>query len=161
MRNSDVLEIATLADFFGTSWQVNALMIPNNIPQRPPLPGMTPQLPYLQPVGAVMSLFCHHQGKYDIDISYNGAIDATASKTDNKIFIHVANTDMNSPHELELDTLGHEIESVQMFYIASKADTEITVETPDCFAVKEQKINGRTVTLPPAAVAAIEVVLKK
>ncbi len=159
MRNSDVLDIATLADFFGTSWQVNALMIPNNIPQRAPLPGMHPKTPYLQPVGSVMSLFGHHQGKYDLDISYNGAIDAVASKTANTVYIHAANTDMNSAQTLKIDLGGIKIKQARMYYIAAKADTEITVDTPDCFAVKETVFDNDSVILPPAAVAAIEIEL--
>ena len=160
MRNSDVLDIATMADFFGTAWQVNALIIPNNLPQRAPLPHMKPIAPYLQPVGAVMSLFGHHQGKFDVDISYNGAVDAVASMTDNKIFIHVANTDMNYPQTLKLDLGEKTVESARMFYIAAKADTEITVDNSDCFNVKEAEVENQTVILPPAAVAAIEITFK-
>jgi hypothetical protein len=160
MRNSDVLDIATMADFFGTTWQVNALLIPNNLCQNPSSPDLHPKLPYLQPVGAVMSLFGHHQGKHAIDISYNGAIDAVASKTDNKIFLHVANTDMNSTQTLKLDVGEKNITSAKMFYIAAKAETEITMDNPDCFSVQEAIIEKDTVSLPPAAVAAIEITLE-
>ena len=160
MRNSDILDIATLADFFGTSWQVNAVMLPNNIPLRAPLPGMKPLAPYLQPVGVVMSLFGHHQGKHHVDISYNGAVDAVASMTDNKLFIHIANTDMNYAQELKLDTCGKEIESAKMFCVSAKAETEVTPDCQDCFPTVESVIEGNVVTLPPAGVAAIEITLK-
>ena len=160
MRNSDVLDIATMADFFGTTWQVNALLIPNNLCQNPSSPDLHPKLPYLQPVGAVMGLFGHHQGKHAIDISYNGAIDAVASKTDNKIFLHVANTDMNSTQTLKLDVGEKNITSAKMFYIVAKAETEITMDNPDCFGVQEVIIEKDTVSLPPAAVAAIEITLE-
>ena len=151
MRNSDILDIATMADFFGTAWQVNAILIPNNVPH---------QKPYLQPVGEVMRLFGKHQGKHALDISYNGAIDAVASKTENKIYLHIANTDMNVSQELILDIGNREIESAKMYYIAEKPDTEITAANPDCFARRECEILGKNVTLPPAAVAAIELTIK-
>ncbi len=151
MRNSDVLDIATMADFFGNVWQVNALMLPTPI---------TWGTPYLQPIGTVMSLFVHHQGKNAVDLSYNGAIDAVASKTDNKIFIHVANTDMHYAQTLDLDLGGKEIASAKMFYIAEDPTLEITPVNRDCFSVKELEIVGNKVELPAAAVAAIEIELK-
>ncbi len=153
MRNSDILDIATMADFFGNVWQVNALMIPTPIDWKP-------GVPYLQPVGAVMSLFAHHQGKKDVDISYNGSVDAVASKTDNKIFIHIANTDMHYAQTLDLDLEGKEIESAKMYYIAEDPTLEITPLNYDCFPVKEMDIAGNKVELPAAAVAAIEITLK-
>lgn len=148
MRHSDVLDIATMADFFGTSWQVNAILIPNNQPHREP---------YLQPVGAVMSLFRHHQGERAIELTWQGAVDAVASKTGDRLFLHVANTDMNTPHTLKLDLDGRAIAAARMFVIAAKPDTEITPDDRDCFAVRESEIVGDTVILPPAAVAAIEI----
>ena len=150
MRNSDIIDIATMADFFGNVWQVNAVMIPTPI---------TIGEPYLQPVGAVMSLFGHHQGKQAVDISYNGSVDAVASKTDNKIFIHIANTDMNSAQTLDLDLGGASTTDATMYYIAAKPETEITLVNTNCFAVQEKKIEGSSVILPPAAVAAIEITL--
>ena len=151
MRNSDILDIATMADFFGTTWQVNAILFPNNIPN---------QTPYLQPVGEVMRLFGAHQGNRALDISYHGAIDAVASKTDNKIYLHIANTDMNSDQKLCIDLGDQKIQVMRMYYIAAKADTEITPYNTDCFAEKKLVIQGNTLRLPPAAVAAIEIDLK-
>ena len=80
MRHSDVLDIATMADFFGNVWQVNAIIIPGALKwQR--------FKPYLQPIGSVMALFKKHQGEFALDVSYSGNVDAVASVTNNKIFI--------------------------------------------------------------------------
>ncbi|MBE6629117.1 MAG: hypothetical protein E7629_09345 [Ruminococcaceae bacterium] len=152
MRNSDVLDIATMADFFGTAWQVNAILIPNNVPH---------QKPYLQPVGEVMRLFGKHQGKHALDISYSGDIDAVASRTDNKIYLHIANTNMNASQELIPDIENCKIASARMDYIAESPDVKITPSNPDCFRRRACKILGNTVTLPPAAVAAVEITLKE
>jgi hypothetical protein len=108
-----------------------------------------------------MRLFGKHQGKHALDISYNGAIDAVASATDDTIYLHIANTDMNASQELTLDIGGREIKSAKMYYIAESPDLEITPSNPDCFRRRECEILGNSVSLPPAAVAAVEITLKE
>ena len=148
MRNSDILDIATMADFFGNVWQVNALMIPTPIKSGEP---------YLQPVGSVMSLFRHHLGQNAVDISYSGDIDAVASITDCTLFVHVANLSMSASQTLRLDIGGKKIKSAKAYYIASAPDVEITFSNPDVFKVCEADIEGDTFKLPPAGVSAIEI----
>lgn len=152
MRHSDVLDIATMADFFGNVWQVNAVMIPTPIRSGKP---------YLQPVGAVMSLFSHHQGEYALDISTEEGLDAVASRTGDTVYLHVANTDMNTDRELQLDLGGIEAESATVYYIAEHPATEITPVNTDVFAVKTMSVEGNCFTLPRASVAAVEIKLKK
>ena len=154
MRHSDVVDIATMADFFGNVWQVNAILVSGVIREHD-----SGQKCYLQPVGSVMSLFRHHQGEYYLDCSYNGALDAVCSATENKVYIHVANTDMNYAQELKLDVGGRKIQSAEMFYIAENPATEITPLNQEVFAVQTQPIEGDIVKLPPATVAAIEITL--
>ena len=108
-----------------------------------------------------MCLFRHHQGEKALDVSCNGAVDVTASKTGNTIYLHIANTDMNSAQNITLNVGHNVIESAKMYYIAAKADTEITQDRTDCFPVREKAIEGNTVILPAAAVAAIEINLKE
>ena len=152
MRHSDVLDIATMADFFGNVWQVNALMIPTPI---------RAGKPYLQPVGAVMSLFGHHQGEYALDAAIKDSVDVVASRTGDTVYLHVANTDMRRDKEIELDLGGKMIESVDVYYIAENPATEITPVNTDVFAVKHTSVDGDRFTLPRAAVAAVEIKLKK
>ena len=147
MRHSDVLDIATLADFFGNVWQVNALMIPSPVPYY--------GNPYLQPVGVVMSLFRKHQGKYYIDCDYLGNIDATASITDNVIYLHVANKDNKYAQRLNVD-IG---KSAKMYYISADPTTEITPDNTDVFNTKVVDIDLKDFTLPPACVGVIEILL--
>ena len=149
MRHSDILDIATLADFMGNVWQVNALIIPTP---------MDEGVPYLQPVGSIMALFGKHQGKYMLDSSCNGALDVTASMTDNKIYLHIANTDMTHSQETKID-IGTKYSGMEMHYITENPETEITPVNPDVFAEKHSSIQGDTVTLPPACVAAVEITL--
>ena len=147
MRNSDILDIATLADFCGNIWSSNALMIPTPIHS-----GEC----YLMPVGAVMSLFGHHQGRYAIDIDCNG-LDAVASCTGNTCYIHAVNDSMSTPRPLTLDIPGKRIKKAVMHYIAADPAEEIGLINPHCFDPKEMPVEGSTLILPPAAVAAIEI----
>lgn len=152
MRNSDVLDIATLADFLGNVWQCNAIMVPT--------PMRKDSKCYLQPVGHVMRLFGEHQGKNEIDISYDGNVDAVASITDKTVYIHIASTSMTEPETLTFDLGGKEIESMAMYCISADPQTEITPQNTDCFKETVTKICGNTVTLPAASVAAIEIKVK-
>ena len=147
MRHSDILDIATLADFMGNVWQVNALIIPTPMDEGDP---------YLQPVGSVMSLFGHHQGKYMLDCSSNGALDVTASMTESKIFIHLANTDMTHSQEVKID-IGAPFDKMDVFSIHENPETEITPMNIHVFDPTHTTVQGDTVTLPPATVAAIEI----
>jgi hypothetical protein len=110
-------------------------------------------MPYLQPVGAVMSLFCHHQGKYALECSYDGEIDVVASRTENKVYLHLVNTDRKQPQRIALN-IG---EKGRMYVIAADPRTEITQDNPEVFAVEEREIDTRDFVLPSAAVAAIEI----
>ena len=145
MRHSDVIDIATMADFFGNVWQVNALMIPSPLP----FYGM----PYLQPVGAVMSLFRKHQGKNALDCSYDGNVDAVASRTGNTVYLHIANTDMKNSQHISLN-LG---KKATMYVICADPTTEITPDNINAFAVESKEVDPSDFILPAASVAAVEV----
>jgi len=150
MRNSDILDIATLADFFGNVWQVNAVMIPTPVWKNQP---------YLQPVGSVMRLFGKYQGAFATDLSCDGYIDATASITGRKRFLHIANPDMHRDQPLQIEVAGETVKSVTMHYIAEDPATEITPLNPDVFLPRSETVEGTQLILPKAAVAAIEIEL--
>ena len=70
-RHGDVLKIATAADFCGTRWQNNAVIIP------------TPKgnnRAYLQPVARVMQLYRHHIGSHAITVSAQRRTASTSSR---------------------------------------------------------------------------------
>ena len=83
-RHGDVLKIATAADFCGTRWQNNAVIIP------------TPKgnnRAYLQPVARVMQLYRHHIGSHAISVSGQpDGLDVVASRRGDTVYLHVANT---------------------------------------------------------------------
>ena len=138
-----------MADFFGTVWQVNAILIAGR------KKGM---FAYFQPVGTVMHLFGKYQGKQALDIDCPG-LDATASRTGNKIYLHLVNTDMYAAKTLDLSLDAGTIAEVKMYGVAEDITTEITPCNPNVFDVKEMPVDGTTITLPKAAVAAVEITL--
>ena len=144
-RNSDVLDIATLADFCGNIWSSNALMIPTPIHS-----GEC----YLMPVGAIMSLFGRNQGKYAVSVDC-GSLDAVASCTGNTYYIHAVNDSMTTAQSLKLEIPGKRIRSVELHMIAADPAQEVGLTEPDCFDPVTVAVEGDTVVLPPAAVAAI------
>jgi alpha-L-arabinofuranosidase len=150
MRHSDVLDIATLADFFGNRWQVNAIMLPSPIGSGPA---------YLQPVGTIMKLFRHHIGEYAIDVEKHiDGVDLAASISDDgkKIFLHAVNTSMDSSRNIELTVNGMLPKKAVAYTVASDPMTEVTPLNPDVFSVSEISIEGGVYTLPAAGVTAIE-----
>ena len=152
MRNSDILDIATMADFFGNVWQCNAIILP------PPL-HMDEKKPYLQPVATIMALFGRHQGEEALDVSSDAAIDVVASRTGKTVYLHIANTDMHTPQQLKVDLDGAAIQNITMEYIAADPETEVMMTCPDVFASTTVSVEGDTITIPAAGVAAVEITL--
>lgn len=149
MRNSDILDVATMADFFGNVWQVNAVMIP-----APFRYGKA----YLQPVGAVMRLFRLYQGQYALDITGGDHLDTVASMTGDTVYVHAANIDRTASETFTLDLGGREIESIEMSYIAEDPTTEITQVNGEVFDPVTVELNKNApITLPPASVAGIAI----
>lgn len=153
-RATDILDIATLADFFGNRWQVNALML------------CTPARwgdPYLQPVGEVMRLFRDHIGAYALAVEKEiDKVDLTASlSADEKtVFVHAVNTERLADKKLEICCEGKQIKKIRAFTIAEDAMTEITYQNPEVFQPKESETEGNVFVLPAAGVAALEIELE-
>lgn len=81
-RQGARVKIATTADFNGNRWTTNAVV--HQVPS-----GVS----YLLPAGAVARLFKRHNGEHGVAIkSAPASLDIAASRTGNKIFLHVANT---------------------------------------------------------------------
>ncbi|MBQ8508358.1 MAG: alpha-L-arabinofuranosidase [Clostridia bacterium] len=152
-RAADIIDIATMADFFGNRWQVNAMILPT-----PSRYGK----PYLQPVGEVMKLFRHHIGTHAVDITPAEGVDMTASISEDgkKLYLHLANTDAHEAKSLELTAGGAPVKWFTAYEIAAEPFVEITELTPDLFKPTEYTEKGSTYLLPPAAVAAIEIPLE-
>ncbi len=153
-RATDILDIATLADFFGNRWQVNALML------------CTPDCwgpAYLQPVGAVMSLFRHHIGEYALELEKEiDGVDLTASVSDDEklAYIHAVNTSCKEEKQIKINFANKKIKKIKAFTISENPMTEISYKNADVFNPIESEIEGDTFILSPAGVSALEIVFE-
>ncbi|MBD3182812.1 alpha-L-arabinofuranosidase [Candidatus Poribacteria bacterium] len=146
-RNGDIIKIATLADFCGNRWMVNAIMIPT--------PGGKS---YMMPVARVMSLFRHHTGRKALDVlSIPDGLDITASRSDDKIYLHVINTKMKMAIAADIQIKGTKINSGQVFEITADPTDEIDETRPDLFSpVQHNMTDGSIWQFPAASVTALE-----
>lgn len=149
-RHGDALKIATAADFCGTRWQNNAVIIP------------TPKgnnRAYLQPVARVMQLYRHHIGSHAIKV--NGlpdGLDVVASRRGNTVFLHVANIQRTKSVTATLQIAGQVIRSGRVFEIASDPAVELSyLNSVDAMKTVEKPMTaGGTWEFPAASVSAVE-----
>jgi hypothetical protein len=150
-RNGDILKIATLADFCGTRWQVNALMIP--------VPGGRP---FLMPVARVMSLYRHHVGTHAVNVvSCPEGLDVTASRSGDRLFLHVANILRTRPVTATLKVDDRRPPGVHLagrvFTLAADPEVEIYRDEPGLLEPRSEELpRGMRWTFPAASVSAIE-----
>lgn len=146
-RHGDRLKIATLADFCGTRWQVNAIMIP--------VPGGKA---YMMPVALVMSLYRHHKGEKAVAVVKTPAgLDVTASRTAQRIFLHVVNTNREQSVTSQLAVDGMTIESGRVFQLAADPEFEVIQTQPNEITTTEKQLpRNAKWDFPPASVSAVE-----
>lgn len=148
-RHADVLKIATAADFCGTRWQVNAVMIP--VPH-----GRA----YLMPVARVMQLYRHHIGTHSVTVSRCPPdLDVVASIRASKLYLHVANTNRTRDVAARLQVNDGRIASAKAFQIADNPTVEVSeLNSSEVMQIHEHDLTASKVwRLPAASVSAIEV----
>jgi hypothetical protein len=107
-RHGNRVQICTAADFNGSRWTTNALML------QVPSGGS-----YLLPAGAVMRLFKRYNGKQGIAVkSAPSGLDVAASRDGNKIVLHVANMNYSRSIETTFVCAGLPVTSGKVFEIA-------------------------------------------
>ncbi len=146
-RHGEVLKIATAADFCGTRWQVNAVMIPT--------PGGKA---YMQPVARIMSLYRHHVGQQAIKVRRcPEGLDLTASRTGNRLYLHVVNTQRNRSMAVQLIVPGQKLKGGKVFEIAADPEFEIMQTCPNAFSPVERPLgDDGSWRVPAASVSAVE-----
>jgi len=146
-RNGDVLKIATLADFCGTRWQNNAVMIP--------VPGGQS---FLMPVAMVMSLYRRHTGEKAVAVTRApDNLDTVASRSGQKIFLHVVNTNRTRSAQARFAVDGMQIASGRVFSFALEPEFEVFEHRPEHTIPRETDVQpGRPWVFPPASVNAVE-----
>lgn len=148
-RNGDAVQVATLADFMGNRWQNNAIMLPS-----PWNSGAA----YFLPAGSVMQLMGNHIGKkaLDVRVSDDAGIDVCASRTGNRVFLHLVNLNRKNAQKLSFEIGGRSAVPCRILEIAADPAEEVCILTPDLFAPQEIPVTGTAYTLPAAAVAVVE-----
>jgi alpha-L-arabinofuranosidase len=150
-RNGDILGIATLADFCGTRWMNNAVYI-----QHPH------KTAHMMPVGYVMSLFSKHIGERALDVTISHKdLDVTASRSGNKIFLHVVNTNKNNAATVGFDIEGTKIASGKVFELCQDPEWEIMHTNYHELTVKEKDVQDLgSWCFPAASVSAVELIIE-
>ena len=152
-RHGDLLKVATAADFCGTRWQNNAVIIP------------TPKgnnRAYLQPVARVMQLYRHHIGSNALSVTgVPDGLDVVASRRGATVYLHVANTHRSKSVTASIRIGNQPPASGRVFEIAEDPSVEVsylnaadvmkTVEKP--FAATGQW------EFPAASVSALELAI--
>jgi alpha-L-arabinofuranosidase len=148
-RHADIIDISTLADFAGTTWTVNAVML-----------GSPREVPYLLPVGHIMRLFKRVSGTHvAAATSASGSIEVSASRSDGKVYVHVVNTDIAGDTSIDID-VGSAAKSVVCHRINPPLDAGIDSTALDVFAVTETRESGLTgLSVPRGSVSAYEITL--
>lgn len=150
-RHGDVLKIATMADFCGTRWQVNAVMIPVPSGQ-----------PFMMPVAKIMWLYGKHTGKDFIEISgMPQELDVTASRTEDTIFLHVVNTSRSKAIETTFNVDGHAIHAGKAFELSTDPEFELMSTKEDPLMPKTRTVDiEKPFAFTPASVTAVELSIK-
>jgi alpha-N-arabinofuranosidase len=152
-RHGDVLRIATAADFCGTRWQNNAVIIP------------TPKgnnRAYLQPVARVMQLYRHHIGSHAIKVvGAPDGLDVVASRRDNTVYLHVANTLRTRSVAASIQIGGSAARSGRVFEIAADPAVEVSyLNAADVMKTVTKPFTvGGAWEFPAASVSALELAI--
>ena len=151
-RHGAKVRMTTGADFAGNRWTVNAVML------------QTPRgISYLTPVGSIMRLFKKHNGKQGIAVKAGHPdLDIAASRTGDRVFLHVLNKSFNRSVETAFDVAGSSVSKIRVFEIAPEAPRmAVGLDQPSVFSPKEHSPAGRSWRFPPTSVSAVELTLER
>jgi len=148
-RHGDLLKIATLADFCGTRWLVNAVMIP--VPDG---------RPYLMPVAKVMALYRRYSGRQFLQTtSASDLLDVTGSRTGDTFYLHIVNTSRTRSVPVEFRIDGMKIISAKVHEISEDPMYEIIRAENDRLQPREKVVGAdATYSVSPSSVTAVELI---
>jgi alpha-N-arabinofuranosidase len=150
-RHGDALKIATAADFCGTRWQNNAVMIP--VPRNN-------NRAYLQPVARVMQLYRHHIGTHAVKVAgLPEGLDVVASRRGDTLFLHVANIERTKSIKATVRIDGLTIKGGRAFEITADPTVELSyLNSGDIMmTVEKPLVASGAWEFPAASVSAVEV----
>ncbi|HEX7859724.1 MAG TPA: alpha-L-arabinofuranosidase [Verrucomicrobiae bacterium] len=132
-RHGDRVKIATTADFNGNRWTTNAVL--HQVPS-----GVS----YLLPAGAVARLFARHNGKQGVAVKSTPTdLDVVASRSGDKLFLHVANMNFHNAVEASFAVDGMHVSGGRVIEInPENPRQEISPLNPDVFKGAERQITA-------------------
>ena len=149
-RHGAKVRITTGADFAGNRWTVNAVML------------QTPRgISHLTPAGSVMRLYKRHNGKQGVAVrSSPPDLDIAASRTGNRVFLHVLNKNLRRPVGAVFAVEGMRAAGGRVFEIAPEdARTAVGLDQPAVFEPRERDLGAGPVIswrFPAGSVSAVE-----
>jgi alpha-N-arabinofuranosidase len=153
-RHGARVKIATAADFNGTRWTVMAVQM--SIPD-----GNT----FLLPVGSIMRLFSRYNGHQAVAAhSSNSSLDIAASRTKDRVILHVLNVDNKNSIAATFSVRGREVVGGRVWEISPPdLRTYVSQDQPDTFRPAEREMRVSVVPawrFPAASVSVVELLLK-
>jgi alpha-L-arabinofuranosidase len=154
LRHGDRIKICTAADFCGTRWTVNAVMmaVPRGIS-------------FLLPVASIMRLYKQHLGTHGIQVeSAPEGLDVTATRKGSTIYLHVLNMNYNQTIRAIFSVKGADLAKGRVYELAPENPREyVNQNRPEVFLPKEKNVKSRTPVewnFPARSVSAVELDLK-
>jgi alpha-L-arabinofuranosidase len=149
-RHGAQVKIATAADFEGTRWTNNAVMI-----------GVPAGKSYLMPVASIARLFKRCNGTQGVAVSAQpSGLDIAASRTGDRIYLHVANLQFRGSVEASFSVEGMRVTGGRTWAIAPDNLRQfVSLDQPDVFAPVEKPIPDQPVLkwrFPAGSVTAVE-----
>ena len=147
-RHGDVLKIATAADFCGTRWNVNAVIL-----------GTHPKRTFLMPVAIIMRQYRQYLGDRAVEVTRTPPdIDAVASRTADNIYLNIINTNRNRPRYINLNIAAMKISAGNGTMLVDDPTTEIS--SFNCLEVMQPRnftlAVDKPIELPPASVTSLK-----
>lgn len=130
-RHGARVKIATAADFQGNRWTNNAVML------------QTPRgVTYLMPVGSIARLFRKYNGTQGVDVkSAPSSLDIAASRSEGKVYLHVANLEYKRSVEASFAIAGSKIAGGRVHEIAPEDLRQyVSQDQPDVFKPREASL---------------------
>ena len=149
-RHGAQVKIATAADFEGTRWTNNAVMI-----------GVPAGKSYLMPVASIARLFKRYNGTQGVAVtSQPSGLDIAASRSGDKIYLHVANLQFRGSVETSLAVEGMKVRGGRTWAIAPDNLRQfVSLDQPNVFAPVEKPIPEQSALkwrFPAGSVTAVE-----
>jgi hypothetical protein len=149
-RHGARVRIAATADFQGSRWTVNAVMLP--VPR-----GNS----YLMPAGSIARLFKTHNGKQGVAVKASpSSLDIAASRNAGKVYLHVANLDYRKSVEATFSVEGMTVTGGRVSEIApGDLRQYVNQDQPNVFQPREAALAAGPLPkwrFPAGSVTAVE-----